>query len=182
MSGTSSRASAEVMDIQFTFPDAVGAADTALATALDFCTQKMGLNTADGALLQVRAGNPEARSYFEYGLSKGLAEHISALDQEVTAVYLYEDEATPEDIIFGQAKPSLIHLIIWAQRKTGALDSLLVALERAVSQRYTEMLELPELTYLLDVQIVDDAEVKARVGYGSLLNSLHLRPLPVWKR
>jgi hypothetical protein len=182
MADTFSRTSAEVMNVQFTLPDTREAADAALAAALGFCAQKMGLKGDEAVLRRLQTGDPETRGYFEYGLSKNLAEHISALDKEVEAVYLYQDEATPEDDAFGQAKPSLIHLIVWAQRKTSALSSLIAALERAMSQRYTELLGLPELTHLLDIQVVDDTEVKTRVGYGALLDSLYHRPLPVWKR
>jgi hypothetical protein len=38
------------------------------------------------------------------------------------------------------------------------------------------------LQHLLDVQVVDDAEVEKRVGYGGLLFSLHHRPLKIWER
>jgi hypothetical protein len=44
------------------------------------------------------------------------------------------------------------------------------------------MIGTRQLAHLLDVQIVDDADVKNRVGYGAMLSSLHHRPIQVWER
>jgi hypothetical protein len=30
--------------------------------------------------------------------------------------------------------------------------------------------------------VIDDADVKNRVGYGAMLSSLYQRPIQVWKR
>jgi hypothetical protein len=73
-------------------------------------------------------------------------------------------------------------LIVWAKRKTSALDSLVEALNRALVQRYAELIGPSQLAHLLDVQIVNDADVKNRVGYGALLSSLRNRPIKVWER
>jgi len=105
------------------------------------------------------------------------------LDENVKAVYVVDYDATPQDLCFGEATPtSLIHLLVWAERKTGALDSLVAALGLALAQRYADLTGRPRLTHLLDVQVIDDADVKNRVGYGALLSSLHHRPIQVWKR
>jgi hypothetical protein len=78
--------------------------------------------------------------------------------------------------------PPLLHLIAWTQRKTVALNSLAEALDRALVQNYAELIEAPELAHLLDMQVVDDADVKNRVGYGTLFSSLHYRPIQIWER
>jgi hypothetical protein len=73
-------------------------------------------------------------------------------------------------------------LIVWAKRKTSALDSLVEALNRALVQRYAELIGPSQLAHLLDVQVVNDADVDNRVGYGALLSSLRNRPIKVWER
>jgi len=35
---------------------------------------------------------------------------------------------------------------------------------------------------VLDVQVVDDGDVKNRTAYGALLSSLFQRPIKVWDR
>ncbi len=105
------------------------------------------------------------------------------MDGEVKAVYLYDYDATSEDACFGEmAVPPVLHLIVWAQRKTVALNSLAEALDRALVQNYAELMGAAQLAHLLDVQVVDDADVENRVGYGTLFSSLHYRPIQVWER
>jgi hypothetical protein len=182
MSATYTLSQPKTLDMEFGLPDAGSAAAAAIDQALDFCVDKMKLHDRDEATALLRQRSSEARSYFEYGLVRHLAEYIGALDDQVQAVYQYDDEATPEDAIFGEAMPTLVHMVIWAQRKTGALNSLVAALDRTVVQRYAELMETPGQVHLLDVRVVDDAEVNSRSGFGAMLTWLHHRPLLVWKR
>jgi len=178
----------EVMDVEFAapslrLPDADSTAEFVLTRALDFCAQKMGADSVQTAIDCLRQGNSTACQYCHYSLAKQVAESLGALDENVKAVYILDYDATPEDICFGEAtQPSLIHLIVWAERKTGALDSLVAALDRALAQRYGDLIGRHQLMHLLDVQVIDDADVKQRVGYGALLSSLHHRPIRLWER
>jgi hypothetical protein len=182
MSATYTVSQPKTLEMEFGLPDAGSTASAAIDQALDSCVVKMKLQDRDEAAALLRQGSSEVRGYFEYGLVRHLAEYIGALDDQVQAVYQYEDEATADDAIFGEAMPGLMHMIIWAQRKTGALNSLIAALDRTVAQGYAELMETPELVHLLDVRVVDDAEVQSRSGFGAMLTWLHHRPLLVWKR
>jgi hypothetical protein len=172
----------EMMDVEFALPDAATTAGAVLSGALEYCAARMRLPDPGAALEQLRSGDRSVWSYFDYGVAGHLAEHLGALDEEVKAVYLYEDEATPDDAAFGEVAPSMIHLLIWAQRKTGALTSLLSALDLALGQTYAGMMGATEARYLVDLQVIDDSEVAAGTGYGAMLRWLHHRPLLVWKR
>jgi len=182
MTDTLTTTASKALNVSFALPDTVTAADSALEGALTFCKEKMHLIDTDTVLTDLQRGDRVARAYFERGLAERVAEYLGALDEEVRAVYLYDAEATPEDIVFGESAPSLIHLIVWARRETEALNSLIAGLDRTLVQRYAKRIAAPELRCLLDMQIVDDAQVNARTGYGSLLASLHYRPVQVWKR
>lgn len=173
---------ARVMNVAFGLPDAISATEMAFAKALAFCAQKMRLADGEAVEALLRQGNTDARGYFDYALAKELAEHIGALDEEVQEVYLFDAEATHEDTIFGVAQPAMVHLLVWSRRKTNALSALLSALDRAITARYAQMIGAPERASMLDAQVVDDAEVQARSGFGVLVTSLHNRPLMVWKR
>ncbi len=168
--------------LEFALPNAGSASDAILAAALGFCAQKMRLGSSDSALKLLKRGDRTARDYFHYGMAAQVAELLGGLDDEVQAVYLYDDEATPEDAAFGEAAPELIHLIVLTSRKTSALDSLLVGLGRAVAQSYGHLFDKPQLQHVLDMQVMDTAELEARVGLGALMSSLHHRPSRVWKR
>jgi len=163
--------------------DADGMAKSALDKALRFCAQKMKLDDYHIAVLLLQQQNDTAYGYFHYDLAAHIAGYLGTLDGEIKAVYLYDYDATPEDTCFGETAVSpLLHLIVWAQRKTVALNSLAEALDRALVQNYAELIGAPQLAHLLDVQAVDDADVKNRVGYGTLFSSLHYRPIQVWER
>lgn len=182
MTTTVSGRSSDLADIEFALPNPENAARAILASAIEFCAQKMRLGSPEGAIELLRRGDRSAHDYLRYGLAAQVGEHLGALDAEVKAAYLYDDEATAEDMAFGEAAPSLIHMIVHARRKTGALDSLIVGLSRAIARHYGEVFDKPELRHLLDIQVTDDAEVEARTGLGALLNSLYHRPSPVWRR
>ncbi len=172
----------EVYNLEFALPNAASAADAILAAALGFCAQKKQVGSSDAALKLLKCGDRSAWDYFQYGLAAQVAELLGGLDDEVQAVYLYDDEATPDDAALGEVTPSLVHLIVLANRKTSALDSLIVGLSRAVVQSYGRLFDKPQLRHLLDVQVMDNTELDARVGLGALMSSLHHRPSLVWKR
>lgn len=181
-SETEAYTGAAAMNVEFSLPNAATSAAAAMNTALDFTARKAKLAGIDAAVEELREGNADARGYFEYALARELGEHLGALDDELQAVYLYNPEATPEDTVFAEHAPTLVHMVVWARRRTGALTALISALDRAVSDRYVQITGARSIQHLLDVQIVDDAEVKSLSGFGAMLTWLHNRPLLVWKR
>lgn len=170
------------------------AAEDVLAQALAYCAHKMGLDGPQVVIRRLRQGDGAVCGYCLYSVAKQVAGRIGALDENVKAVYTLDYDATPEDLCFGQAAQGvpLVHLIVWTRRKTAALNSLLAALDRSLVQAYANLLgmrgpsedasaSLPPRA-LLDVQVIDDADVEGRTGYGALLGSLHHRPIQIWER
>ncbi len=163
-------------------PDAESVARAAVAAALEYGMQKTGSRQED-ALLGLRQGDGRMCGYFRYGLAKQVSEALGALDESIKAVYLLEYDATPEDTALCTASLSApLHLIIWAERRTGALDAAVSALDGAVARQVAALAQLPLLRRLLDVQVVDDASVEQRIGYGALLTSVRYPPLRLWSR
>jgi len=168
---------------QLRLPDSESTAEIVISQALRFCAQKMGLANHQVAAERLQQGDRNACKYCHYSVAKQVAESLGALDRKIKAVYVADYDATPQDICFSEgAQAPLIHLIVWAERRTGALESLVTALDRALIQRYTEVIGTRHLAHLLDVQIVDDDDVRNRVGYGAMLSSLHNRPIRIWER
>jgi hypothetical protein len=179
----------EVADVQppVTFhqpPDLNTIAERAVTQAVEYCAHKMSLGSTSEALRAIQEGNRSACAYCLYALSKQIAESIGTLDGTVKAIYTLDYDATPEDLCFGSAAPgtSLVHLVVWTERKTAALGSLAAALDRAVVQIYGSVLGWGERASMLDVQLIDDQEVQDQVGYGALLASIHHPPIQIWQR
>lgn len=178
----------DLMDVRlaklpFYLPDAGSTAENVLAKALEFAADKTGAANIDAIVQQLRRGNPVACQYATYGLARQVAEALGDMDETVQAVYTFQDAATPEDAALGEQPPdTTVHLIVWVARKTKALAALVQGLDRALIERYGELIGAGGLAHLLDVQLVDDVEVRNRTGYAALLTSLHNRPILVWQR
>ena len=178
----------EVMDSKFTTSslqpsDVTSLAEAILIQTLEFCATKLNLENSETVAERLQQGDRITLSHWRYGLAKKGAEYPGEWDKDIKAVYIFDYEATPEDICFAEVTPDIIiHLIVWAQRKTAALNSLIDVLDRALVRIHVERLHMPPLKHLLDVQVVDDRDVENRLGFGALFSSLHHRPLPVWKR
>jgi hypothetical protein len=159
------------------------ASDT-LSGALSFCAQKLNLgHSAQAALERMKDGDGAAHKYWQYGVAKRVAGYLAGWDENIRAVYACDYDATPEDLVFGnQTRVSLAHMIVWTERKTAALDSLIAALDGALVKQFADLMGLDRLAHLLDVQVVDDGDVEARKGYAALLTSLHNSPIQVWKQ
>jgi hypothetical protein len=167
----------------FRWPDASSTAKVIVDEGLAFCARKADVEDTQTVIERLRQGDATVYHYCRYGLAKKVAESIGNLDDNVKAIYILDYDATPEDRCFSdEAKTSPIHLIVWAARKTDALDALVSALDRALVQEYSTMIDASQLTHLLDVQVVDDGDVENRTGYGALVSSIHNRPIQIWER
>jgi len=179
---------AKLLNLGLTMPtmqlaETAEAAEVAMDNAMAFCAYKGNLSGPEAALSLLRMGDPAVVGYWRYGLAQQVAGYLGDLDADVRSVYVGEYDATPEDIAFAEVQPNaLIHLIVWTARKTAALAALVEALDRALVAECGRQLDQDELAHLLDVQMVDDDEVRECAGYGALLSSSHHRPIRVWQR
>lgn len=167
----------------FRLPDTTSTAEVILNEGLAFCAQKMGLDETKAVVKRLREGDGNACQYCRYGLAKKTAESIGRLDDNIKSVYVVDYDATAHDLCFGPASAaSPIHLIVWAERKTDALASLLTALDSALLAKYAELFSASDMKRVLDVQVIDDQDVQNRIGHGALLTSTNNRPIQVWER
>ena len=60
--------------------------------------------------------------------------------------------------------------------------ALVAAIDCALVHSYRDLASAPELTNLLDVQVVSDRDMSKRSGYGALFSSVHHRPVMLWER
>jgi hypothetical protein len=154
-----------------------------LDEAMEYCAEKMRLDGPEEVIEQLILGDRQVCSYCNYSVAKRVAEFLGTLDENVKAAYIYDYDATPQDLYLGGGGHGLpIHLLVWANRKTAALKGMVETWDRALAQGYAELIGGRPSAHVLDVQVVDDSEVQKRVGHGALLSSIHYPPVRLWSR
>ena len=163
--------------------DSVSTVESVVTKALKNSANKMGLGNTKAIIARLQESDSVAFSYCNHSIAKQLGAVLGLLDKNIKAVYICDyDDATPEDVCFCEAPPvSLVHLIIWVECKTKAVDALVAAMDHAMVQHYSHMLGLHDLQHVLDVQVIDNEDVRSRTGFGALLQSVYQPPIQVWR-
>lgn len=164
-----------------------GITEAVLSRALEYCALKARLEDSQAVIDRLRQGDRRVCEYCNYSLAKQVAASLGALDENIKAAYLcdydYDYNTPTEDDCFGETGRAWpIHLIVWANRKTAALNAIVDTWDRALTQHYAELIGGCQPAHLLDVQVVDCTDVVKRRGYGAMLASLHHPPTEVWQR
>ncbi|NLE76466.1 MAG: hypothetical protein GX605_06905 [Chloroflexi bacterium] len=158
-------------------------AGEAIDEALAYGARQVQAEGTEAAAALLRAGDPAASGYCHYALAQGTAAHLASLTDDIKSVYIWESDVSPEEASVGDPSAlPLMHLIVWVERKTAALLSVIASLDRALAAAYAQQVGLPRLAHLLDVQVVDDADVRHRVGSAAMLSSISQRPMRIWQR
>jgi hypothetical protein len=182
------RQEAEAVDLEVgirqpTLLDADSIVESVINQAVAYCAQKMGLGSGQAVWEELQRENVVACKYCHYSIARQVGDLLGTLDQNVEAVYALDYDATPQDLCYTEdGQTTLIHLIVRVKRKTNALNAVMEVLAQALVRAYGKLLDRPRLEHLLDVQVVDGADVAKRIGYGAMLSSLHNRPIQVWER
>jgi hypothetical protein len=163
--------------------DPASTVDSIVNKALRTSVKKMALSDVKALIACIKEGDPVACSYCHYFIAKELGEILGGLDNNIRAVYAYDydDNLSHENCSENRLPFSLIHMIIWAGRKTKALNALIEAMDRALVQHHRYLLGLSDLQHVLDIQVIDDEDVKARTGYAALLKSIYQPPIEIWR-
>ncbi|RPJ61879.1 MAG: hypothetical protein EHM12_04945 [Dehalococcoidia bacterium] len=162
--------------------DSSSTAESILNKALKTSANKMGFRDVKQFIDCIKEGDPVACSYCHYNIAKELGEVLGSWDKNIKYIYAYgyDDNTSAEECAENVSPFSLVHMIIWAERKTKALTAMIETLDRAITQHQCKLLCLNDLKHMLDIQVIDDADVKNRTGYAALLKSIYQTPVQVW--
>ncbi len=164
--------------------DPVSTVEYIVTKALTSSAQKMGLGDTEALVTCLRNCDCAAVSYYCHDVARELGEVLGAWSKNVRAVYACrcDDNTSGECCLGGNtATMDLIHMIIWAEKKSKALNALIDALDSAMVQEHRRLLGRHQLKQVLDAQVVDDEDVRNRTGYAVLLGSIHQPPIQVWR-
>jgi len=132
--------------------------------------------------LQTLSQKQEFLSHLKCGLAKGVGDFLSQNDVQVKEVYLFEPEANPD--VESGVLPTLdatVHLLVLIGTPSAALEALISALDRALTQSLKDSTIPVYAKYrsVLDVIPITAEDVKQRRGFASLLTSIFTPPLRV---
>jgi len=83
----------------------------------------------------------------------------------------------------GRTRPSSdVDIIAWVARKSDTADSLLLRLDRLVTQGYRTLTGCSSLRRLFDIHLIDDEDVELNRGYGAVVRSVWTAPVCLWRR
>lgn len=147
--------------------------------AIDYCAKKKEGRSAEEVLQLLAQGDRWAHSTFRYALTTQVCQYLSRLGTVVRSVYIFGSSMSD-----GAKPTSDIDIIIWVNERSDAIAFLLDRLNLFISTYYRGLFadRASRMRRMFDIHLVDDQEVKARVGYGAVLGSLHTRPVKIWAR
>ena len=147
-----------------------------LSNALNYCKEKTGKSNVVELL---RCKDSTAIGYFHYGLARDVASFLGGVDDLVSEAFLHPD---PWDETQLGCLP--LTLIVRAERRTAALESLVEGLERELLEEYRKVFtpEADRCVACLNISLVDDDEVCRRHGLAAAIRALHTPAMPVWRR
>jgi hypothetical protein len=143
-----------------TIEDLARAAENMVAGAIAVTTGRLHLDDPWEAFERVRADDAPALEYFRHELAHQIAMVLTRMDPSVVEVYM--EHELPEAEEFGTPHLRVndpVHLVVYSERETAALRSLIDAIDRSI----VEVLHGRELNVapgLIRVDIIDQAQAR----------------------
>jgi hypothetical protein len=155
--------------------------------AIEFCAEKSGFNGPEKARQAIGNGDCCVCEYLRYALARQVAEYLGSVDESITAVYTYEPEYATGSDSMGPGHPRTqpaMNLIARVNRKSAALSSVVASLSTAMAEELRRLgcAHANALCRELAVHLADEQDVKRRMGYGALIDSIYVRPIEIWHR
>ena len=112
-----------------------------------------------------------------YALAKGISNYLGKIDENLESVYVYGSTANDNARL-----SSDIDLIVKVKSKNGSTGKALKILDSCLLVNYKILMadEQVRMSYMLDVQMIDESDVQQRNRYGSLMSFSHTAPIKIW--
>lgn len=163
-------------------------ANDMLQKAIAYCGDRKFGGDSQEAVLALRQGRCDICGLLCHSLIQEVGQYLGRTDKMIKAVYQVEAEAAlarPQDGL----RPSLtrrggINLVAWVDRKSAALAALSGTVENALAEslRTFDCKNSTPACFVMQIQLVDEKDVKERRGYGAFVSSPYLRSTEVWHR
>jgi Pyruvate phosphate dikinase, AMP/ATP-binding domain len=159
--------------------------DRMVDQAIVECAEELFAGDTHRVRQMMLQGHCEYCGIVSESLARQLGEYLGQMDRTVKAVYHYKPVETSEIPSSGSQEPHVgINLVVWAERKSAALNALLETLETVLkaNRHKISCADASPRCFSLDVKMVSDQEVQEQRGLGLLVESAYLRSTSVWRR
>jgi hypothetical protein len=163
-------------------------ADQMMDRAIQACADLKFNGDCQVALQAMQLGRCDICRLVSDSLVLQMGDALGQVDRTVKAVFQLEPEFAALQPKAGGAanptSPSGIHLAAWVERKSAALTALAATLESALSESHRRIpcKNASPACSVLDIQMIDDRDVRENRGYGLLVNSRYVRSTQIWQR
>jgi len=143
--------------------------------ALRFCREKAN-GRASWVISDLRSGDSQVHSVFRYALAGEISRHLAGHFDEIKAAYLFGSAAKDS-----AGTMSDLDIIFVTRRKNKNLSHAVEELNSQVLRGYKKLIgnNASAMNNLLDINIVNEKDVKNKKGYASLINSIHMPALKI---
>jgi hypothetical protein len=153
--------------------------------ALAASAMQLGIKTPARAAEELRKGDCDRCQVFRINLARQVGSYLSTVDSDLRAVYAYNPDYAFGDYQSTGSKSSFssaLYLLAWTRTRKSIPSDVTAKLSRAflTARQMIKCGDASETCINLTLQIVTDAQVKARQGYAALIESLNVRPNQVW--
>ncbi len=147
-----------------------------LSSALAYCQEKVGRKEAFGLL---KRNECNAIEYFRFGLAKQVGTCLGENSEFVKYVYLYPDTPDEDPIL---TLP--LTLIVYVEKHTAALDSIVDLLQNTLLEEYRVMFAPTTdcLNVFLNIYLIDTTELAKRKGMAASIGALFKPAFRAWSR
>ncbi|MCR3922948.1 MAG: nucleotidyltransferase domain-containing protein [Firmicutes bacterium] len=127
----------------------------------------------------MQAGDESIHSRFRYALAIGVSRYLGSMDANLESVYVYGSTLN-DNACFS----SDIDLIVKVKTKSSETLATIAMLDTCLLTSYKILMadDQSQMSYMLDVHIIDEHDLQQQSGYGSLISSCHTLPIKVWQR
>jgi hypothetical protein len=160
-------------------------ADTMIEQAMRECAAAHFAGDMRRTRLALLRGRCEHCRCIRLSLARQIGALLGEMASAVKAVFLYEalGEGEEEERLAVERQRG-IRLLVWVERKSPALRALAETLETvlAAGQRKLGCPNATDDCFTLSMEFIDDGDVRARRGFGLLVESPTLHSQQVWSR
>jgi predicted nucleotidyltransferase len=144
--------------------------------ALKFCVEKSSAENTTVIKNLIQENDGAVNSTFRYALGKEICRFLCKKYEEIDSCYMFGSSLSDTAKI-----TSDIDLIIKVKRKSRKLTRVISGLDSKVLNYFKSNMNgnAKGLKKILDVYFVDALDVKRKIGFGSVVSSLHTPPIKI---